>query len=253
MSEKKTGIQSTETAFDIIEQVKRQNGAGITELSSDLDLAKSTVHKHLATLCKRGYMKKNGNVYNLAMRFLDLGIHARNHEHIYQLSKDKIDGITEETGEKVWLITEEYGRSIHLYGTIGKHTIRTYARIGQLTYLHQLAAGKAILAQFSDDRIHKIVDDHGLPAQTRYTITSRAQLFNEIEKIRKQGYATNIEETVRGLHSIGAAIQDAHGNPLAAISISGPANRINGKRFEEDLPSTLLSATNELEINIDSP
>ncbi|WP_440009045.1 IclR family transcriptional regulator [Halomicrococcus sp. SG-WS-1] len=250
MANEQTGIQTTETAFDIIEQLKVKDGAGITELATDLELAKSTVHKHLTSLRKRGYVRKNGETYEIALRFLDLGIYTRDREPVYQVAKPKVDEIAEQTGEKAWLITEEYGRGIHLYGAVGEHSVKTYARIGQLTYLHQHAAGKAILAHLPDSRIHEILDEHGLPAQTQHTISTHEQLFDEIEQIRDHGYATNVEESVIGLNAIGAPITDEQENVLAAISVSGPANRIQGNRLQEQLPELLLGAANEIEINL---
>ncbi len=61
--------------------------------------------------------------------------------------------------------------------------------------MHQVAGGKAILAEYSRERVEGIIEQHGLPATTEYTITDPETLFQELEDIRKRGYATTIEES----------------------------------------------------------
>lgn len=244
-------IQATETAFDIVETIKNHNSAGVTELANELGYAKSTIHKHLRTLVSRGYLVEEDGQYRVGLRFLDLGVHGRNRRDVFEEAHSKVDEIADQTDEKAWLITEEHGRAIHLYGASGRHTLRTYARTGKLTYLHQTAAGKAILANLPDERITRIIAQQGLPAETDATITNSEQLFDEIEQIRDRGYATNQGETVQGLQAIGAPICDTNGNALAAISVSGPSNRLEGDRLDVEIPNLLLGATNEIEINLE--
>jgi DNA-binding IclR family transcriptional regulator len=243
-------IQSTETAFDIIETIKNRQSAGVTELANELDYAKSTIHKYLATLVSRGYLLEEDGQYRVGLRFLDLGVQARNNRITFQEAHEKVEELAAQTDEKVWLLTEQHGRGIHLYGASIGSRLRTYARTGKLTYLHQTAAGKAILANLPDERINQIVSHHGLSEKTDRTITDRKELFDTIEQIRNRGYATNRGETVQGLRAIGAPICDQDETALAAISISGPENRLQGERFQKEIPDLLLGATNEIEINL---
>lgn len=249
MGDSKT-VQAADTAFEIIETLKRENRLTLTELANEIGYAKSTVHKYLRTLERRGYVVRDDNEYRVAVRFLDLGIYARNECDLYHHAKPQVDELAETTDEKAWLITEEHGVGVHLYGAEGNHTIVTYARAGQITYLHQTAAGKAILAYLEDDRIETILDRYGLPAETDRTITDRDELFERIERIRDRGYAFNREETVEGLHAVGAPICDGSGDAIGAISVSGPANRLKGDALEEEIPSLLLGSVNEAEINL---
>ncbi|NUC70951.1 IclR family transcriptional regulator [Haloterrigena sp. SYSU A558-1] len=243
-------VETVETAFDIVDVLKRDDGAGITDIADELGLAKSTVHRHVKTLESRGLLVREGDVYRISTWFLDYGIHVRNRHRLYDVARPKVDELAAETNEKVWCVIEEHGMGVHIYGAEGRHSVKTHARIGQRTYLHQFAAGKAILAHLPDDRIESILEDYGLAAQTDQTITERDTLYDQLATIRDRGYAFNREESVIGVHAVGAPIRNESGTAIGAISVAGPANRLRGDLMTEELPFLLLGATNEVEINL---
>lgn len=243
-------VETVETAFDVVDLLERVNEAGITEIADELGLAKSTVHRHVKTLESRGFLVREGDDYRIGSRFLDYGIHARNRHPLYEVARPKIDELAAETDEKVWCAIEEHGIGVHVYGAEGRHSVRTHARVGLRTPLHQFAAGKAILAHLPDDRVEEVLAEHGLPARTSETITDRAELHDQLEAIRERGYAFNREESVAGVHAVGAPIRDGSGTAIGAISVTGPTNRLRGDLLTEELPDLLLGATNEVEINL---
>ena len=195
-------------------------------------------------------MIREDNEYRLGLRFLDYEIHVRNMNPLYQVGRERTDQLAEETEGKVWLIAVQHGQSIHLHQATGPHQLSTDARAGQRRHLHYLAAGKAILASFADREVEEIIDCYGLPAQANHTLTDRKELFNELEEIREREYAFNREESVEGLHAVGAPIHGPDGKPIGGLSVSGPANTMTGEYFEQELPEMLLGATNQIEINL---
>ncbi|WP_411966375.1 IclR family transcriptional regulator [Haloferax sp. YSMS24] len=249
-NEQRRPVKTATTSFAILERLKERGPLGPTKLASDLGLAKSTVHRHLKTLEQEGFAVPDEGGYRIGLRLLDFGIYARNQHQFYEVAKSKVEELAEETGEKVWCVTEEQGRGFHLYGAAGKHSVRTPAREGTRSYLHQLAAGKAILSEFPDERVHAIIDQHGLPSKTSQTITETDELFEELQTVRERGFALNQEEIVPKLHAVGVAVTDQDGYPVGAISISGPSNRLKGERLTVDLANLLLGAANEVEINL---
>ena len=243
-------VTTVETTFEIVEYLCDNEDVGVSEIASELDRAKSTIHRHLATLVRHGYVIKSGGTYSIGLRFLNLGLHARNRRPLYHETRVKVDELADQTGEKVWCMTEENGRSIHLYGASGEQSVRTDSREGQIGYLHQHAAGKAILAHFPREYVNAIIERYGLPARTDQTITDASQLFERLEQVRERGYAFNREESVPGLYAVGVPIIPEDGSAIGALSVSGPANRLQGEKLNEELPSLLLGAVNEIEINL---
>lgn len=243
-------VETVETALDIVDLLKHTGSAGVTAIADELGLAKSTVHRHVKTLESRGLLVQTGNQYRLSAWFLDYGGHVRNDLQFYDVAKPKAEELAAETDEKVWCVTEEHGMGVHIYGTEGRHSVKTHARVGQRTPLHQFAAGKAILAHLPEERVDQILREQELPAQTDKTITDPDALRDELEAIRERGVAFNREESVIGVHAVGAPVRDESGTAIGAISVAGPANRLRGDLMTEELPALLLGATNEVEINL---
>jgi DNA-binding IclR family transcriptional regulator len=243
-------VKTVETAFAILERVKRNGPLGPTALAEELGMAKSTVHRHLRTLEREGVVVATGDGYRVGLRLLDFGVAARDDHALSAVAAPKVDELARETGEKVWCIAEEAGRGIHLYGARGEGSVVTDAREGKRSHLHQHAAGKAILAHLPIGRVHEIVDRHGLPAKTERTITDREELLADLRRTRERGFAINRQESVPKLNAVGVPITGENDRAIGAISVSGPSTRLDGDRLTEGLPALLMGAANEIEINL---
>lgn len=243
-------VKTTETAFRIIELLKEENGMGLTELARELDLAKSTIHRHLSTLTDLEYVTREDDVYRTGLRFLEIGEQTRTRSDAYHLAQEKVSDLAAETEERCQFVVEEYGKGVYLFRETGARAVHTDSEIGKRIPIHATAAGKAILASLSDERIHEIIDQRGLPAVTEHTTTDETELWAELEEIRDRGYSINVEENTSGLRATGVPVQYESGEPIGALSVSGPTHRFQGTLFEETLPNLLLGTANELELNI---
>ncbi|QLD86146.1 IclR family transcriptional regulator [Natronomonas halophila] len=241
-------IKSDETLISIINLLKEGNKIHVSEIADTLDIANSTVHGHLSTLHSYGLVRKTGTEYRLGLQFLDYGEVARREHPLYAPTAETIEELAQSTQEKVWCIVEENGQAVYLNGASGDRSVKTHAREGQHTKLHHLAAGKAILASLSPERVEDIIDKHGLPSKTENTITQKEELLEEIDQIREEGVAYNLGESVIGLHAIGVSIHDEEDKVMGAISISAPANRMSQDRMSGDLSQKLKGVANEIEL-----
>ena len=243
-------IQSTETAFTIIEYLSENERAGVTEIAKAIGVSKSTVHNHLKTLEQSEYVAKNeDNRYVLGYRFLTLGGKVRQRSKLHDVAKPEINWLVEKTGESACVATEEYGRITYLYQARGERAITTDSRTGTRVLPHCTALGKSILAHYSEERVDKIIDRHGLPPSTENTITTRDELFEEFETIREQGYAFDDEERIDGLRCVAAPIMDDD-EVCGALSVSGPAKRFQSEWYYEELPELIRRAVRVVEINL---
>ena len=243
-------ITATRTSLRIVEALKRLDGASLTAVAEDLDIAKSTVHNHLHTLEDEGYITSEGSVYRVGLRFLELGEYKRNRMDIYEIARPEVASLAEKTGEMANAAVEEHGEGVYITRSEGTEavTVDTYA--GKRVKLHCTALGKTILAQLPEERVDEIVDTHGLPARTENTIPDRTELKTELDQVRERGYAYDREERLRGLRCVAAPIVVEDGDLVAALSVSGPTTRIRGDLFHEEIPELLLSAANVVEINL---
>jgi DNA-binding IclR family transcriptional regulator len=243
-------IKSIDTSFAIVTALRDRDGAGVTELAEATELSKSSVHKHLRSLMKHDFVVKDGEEYRLGLRYLELGTHVRAQVPGATEIKHKLRELATETGESAQFAVEERGQAVVLFREVSHGGVYSRGREGRRFYMHQTAAGKAILSQYSDQWVREIVERHGLPQATEHTISDEDALFEELGDIRERGVAFNSEESTEGLRSVAVPVTGPDGDVLGAFAVAGPIHRFEGERFETEIPSVVRSIVNELELNL---
>lgn len=246
-------LKTVERSARILDVLEALDGAGVTEVASHLDISKSTTYQYLVTLRQQHLVVKEDNQYKLSLQFLLSGEYVRNRNLLYKYGKEEVEALAESTGEYANLFTEQHGMGINLYKVRGSDAVGSGYQTEKLQrpdHLHCTATGKAILAHLPEERVDEIIDQHGLPFQTVNTITDRAELKDELDVVRDQGFAYNDEEEVEGLRAVGAAVIDRDKNVLGSLSVAGPTSRLKGEQFEDELPEKVLSAANLIEVNV---
>jgi len=251
MTEKaKHPVSTSRKTIRILEALHEHGRAGVTELATAVGMNKSTVHNHLSTLQSEHMIVQDGNEYTLGLRMLEFGGKARNDRQLYKVARDEIKRLATQTGEVANLVVEEYGESVYLDCKGGDNAIDLDIYPGVRRSLHVTASGKAILAHLSTERVDEIVASQGLPAETEQSITTKEALLAELEAVRDQGFAIDEEEHIKGLRCIGAPIQTDTGEVLGAVSVSTPVTRMDDDKFYSEIPDTVRSATNVIELNV---
>jgi len=243
-------VNALQTSLEIIETLKEYDGCTLTELSTEIEASRTTVFNHLKTLEREGYVVRTDDSYRVSCRFLEVGAKARDHHDVYNVAREEVDRLAEETGEISAVLIEEQGRGVFLHREEGLKSVHIDSYVGQRIYLHGAALGKVILASLPRPQVDRIIDEHGLPAITENTLTEREPLYDELAEVAEQGYALDDQERLNGLRSVAAPIVDQGGAVLGSLSVAGPVSRIQGQQFHEELPETVKAATNIIELNI---
>ncbi len=246
----KNTVGATDTVLSILETLQDLDGARVSEIADELDVSKSTVHRHLKTLENREYVAREGDEYVIGLRFLDVGEYVKTRKKAYGMAESKVKEIAEETNERAQFIVEEHGMAVYVHREIGERAVHTDPGVGKRIPLHATAAGKAIMAHLEDARVDELLETRGLPALTDNTLTDEAELREELETIRERGYSFNRQENIKGLQAIGVPVMAPDGRVIGALSVSGPTKRMTGERYHTELPELLMGVANELELNI---
>jgi DNA-binding IclR family transcriptional regulator len=246
-------LSTVVTAVSVIRALEELRRATVDDLVDHLDVSKTTMYNHLATLRQTGLVVKDGDAYELSLQFLLLGEFVRNQHVLYKVGKNEVEKLAKRTNEYAHLSTEQHGLRISLLKVRGEKAVGdTYqtSKLQKPDYLHPSATGKAILSQLPSERTEEIIDFHGLPAKTGNTIIDRDELYEELAETRERGYSYNDEEEIEGLRAVGAPIRDRNGTVLGALSVSGPTSRMKGTQFQETIPEMVTSTANVIEVNI---
>jgi len=241
---------TVETALSVYEALKELDGAGVSTLASELDLAKSTVHRHLSTLDQLEWVVRRGDVFYPSLGVLEYAEYARNRRRAYRMAERKVAELAEETEERAQFLVEEHGHGVYVHRDWGRKAVQTDPGIGKSAPLHATAAGKAILAHLRRHEVEEILDWRGLPRLTENTITDRDALFAELDRVRQRGVSRNDAEKLDGVRAVGVVVRDPSEQVVGALSVSAPAHRLADERFERDLPNQLRGVAQELELNI---
>ena len=246
LHEKTASLQTVNNSLDIVEALEELDGARISELATHIDLSKSSIHKHLVTLKRRGYVMMDGDEYHIALRFVSLGEYAKYRTPARRKLLEFAKNMPDFGGLHIGVVIEENGRGVYLKPESGKHTL-TASQEGKQVYLHSTAAGKAILANLPDEKVDKILEYWGMPKLTENTIRDRDTLDQELNTIREQGFAINNGESIEGIQAIATAVTNPNGTNLGAISVRGPQYQFDNLWYEEELTDELIQQVNQLE------
>lgn len=246
MAETESIHRTTDTAIEMLDFVRRSNGATFSEVLEHFDLGRSTVYTHLNTLKSQGLVVHENGQYVIGMRFREFSVSARNRKPSYQIVRKKMGDLADETDSEVEFLVEEAGRVNVVYHSESVRHDRVRL------HLHNTAAGKAILAEMPRDRVGELLDEWGLPRATPNTITDRATLYEELERIRGQGYAYNDSECFGGYHGVGAAVEGIDGSILGALTIGGPVYRVDEDTLKNEMVDLLEETVADVEATIES-
>lgn len=242
-------IRSTAFSFDILEMVAEHGEATLSEVVTEFDKPKSTVHDHLMTLVDMRYLVQDGTRFRPSLRFLSYGGQARSRFELFQVAEEEVRELASETGEHANLLVEENGKGVYLFKSKGSNSVSLDTYEGMEVYLHTTALGKAILAELPREERDAIIDKYGLPAATENTVTNRAELEEELDRIRERGYAIDNEERLQGIRCVAAPIS-ADDTVVGALSISAPRRRMSDEQFEEKIRLNVLRTANIIEVNL---
>ncbi|MFC4987791.1 IclR family transcriptional regulator [Saliphagus infecundisoli] len=242
-------LTSVETAFTIVGRLAEVGWTTPTELADALEMPTSTAHVYLKTMAEAGYLARADGRYRLSLRFLCHGAHLRREFEIYEVAGPELASLAEATGEVASLGIEEGGERVLLDKVEGENAVYDKAPTGEFTRMHWTSLGKTILAHLPEERVHAIVDDHGLPEATERTITDRDELFAELESIRESGYAIEDEERRENIRAVAVPIF-TDGAVAGSISVSGPVSRFSDARIGTELVAALEDRANVIELRL---
>jgi len=242
-------VKSADKSFAILDCLYQHGGGTVTDVAEEIGVAKSTAHAHMATLEDHEFLVERGDEYHVSLKFLEFGIQARKDIGLKNHARRTLEEVAKETGESVGLFVEEHGRLVYIDAADGERSVRTHGNIGTRSYLHDSAAGKAILAYLPRERVEDVIDTDGLPAQTEHTITDHDTLFEELREVREADVAFNDSETLDGVRAVASPIL-VDGEVLGSVGVAGPENRLAGSRYRVELPEIVRGATNEIELRV---
>ncbi|MBS7565946.1 IclR family transcriptional regulator [Mucilaginibacter sp. Bleaf8] len=234
--ELKGNASMIEKSMEVLELLANHpKGLTLQEMVTLLGYPKSSVYKIANTLYSLNYLGKelDSLKYYLSRKLLKLGISAVSGYDIIERSQEHMKRLRDQIGESIMIGTLLDQEALLLNQIQGSIDFVFTLKQGMRFSLHSTAPGKVLLAFLHPEAQKAKLNTLQLDAINEYTITDKELLRQELDRILAQGYAADVNETVKGVHCVAAPIFDESNQVIACVWTSGPAGRLP----EEQIPA----------------
>lgn len=214
----------------------------LTEVAARSGLTRAGARRILLTLQTLGYVLSDGRLFRLTPRILDLGFAYLSSMPMWNLAEPAMQALTTRVGESCSVAVLE-GADIVYVLRVPTHKIMSISLgVGSRLPTYCTSMGRMLLAGLSDDEARRLLKASERQPLTRHTLTEVDELMARVQQARKQGWCLVNQELEEGLISLAAPLTDRTGRTVAALNISGQANRTPAKLMQETMLPALLEA-----------
>lgn len=240
MEDQKLTVRAVERALDILLCFTTDTELGLTEIAGKVALHKSTVHRLLASLEGRGFVIRDAatDKYRLGFRIWELSANMSQADDPAAILLPEMELLRDAIGETISLYLRDGKERIRIQAVQSNQAIRRVAPVGARLPIYVGASSKVLIAFADEDVRRTILDDPAWPAAI-----DRRAFADQLEDIRRLGYATSFEERETGATAVSAPIYDRSHKLVAALSVSGPSNRWTVEKMREHTPAIMEAAT----------
>ncbi len=224
---RREGVQAIARAGSVLRALEAHpRGLALGELAQAVALPKSTVHRLVAALSTEQLLG-TGADGSIVLGDGLVRLAAAGSRPLEDRLRPALAQLHAQLGETVDLAVRDGSQMRFVDQLPAAHRLRAVSAVGETFPLHCTANGKAMLAALSDRRALALLPGR-LPRPTRNTIHTRAALLDELQRARASGVAFDREEHTIGISAVGAAVLEADGRAVAAISVPVPTARFAG-------------------------
>ncbi len=221
-------VQSLDRAMALLKRLSENPGLTLSELAAQSEQAPATVYRVLVTLQKHKLveMEELGQLWHIGAGAFRIGTAFLRRTKLAERARGPMQALMRATGETANLGVESQDEVLFLAQAECHEAIRAFFPPGTLSPMHVSGIGKALLAWYPVERVAQVVARRGLAGFTERSLTDPARLAEDLAETRARGFAIDDQEKAPGMRCIAAPIFNGFGEPVAGLSVSGPAFRI---------------------------
>lgn len=228
-------IKSLARALEVLSRLGDLEEATLSALASDLNQSPATVYRVLTTFQAHGFTEfdEARQVWAVGAGAFLTGAKFLRRTSLVERARPHLRALMEATGETANLGVAKDADVLFLSQSETHHAIRAFFPPGTLSPMHASGIGKALLAQWSTQRVDDMLAARAPEAFTEHTLTTRDGLMRDLRQTQQRGYSFDAEEKNIGMRCIAAPVFDIYGEAVAGLSISGPVARITDARIAQ--------------------
>ncbi|HWD06128.1 MAG TPA: IclR family transcriptional regulator [Amycolatopsis sp.] len=219
-------LQSVRQALRILTLLRRHDDLTLTQIADRLGIGKSSTYRLLATLKTDRYVDQTpARSYRLGPA-MSASVDAESAAHCAEVAQPHLVALCEATQETVHIGVLSGGYTDYIAAVEPDRTLKVSSRVGVSVPAHAAAAGKVLMAALTPRERDLLYRSMELAPLTERTLVARAALEAEVEAAGRLGFARNFGESEEGLYALAIALQRPSGGPICALTVAGPASRI---------------------------
>lgn len=239
------GLASVDRALQILELLGERRALRVMDVADHLGVARSTAHRLLTALLHRRFVVQDAaKLYHRGPAFAAAGFSKGRVALVRSAVRPHLEELCAIVDETCHLVVLEGNGARFIDGVESRQVLRVGSRIGMLLPADTTAAGKTLLAELPSADFFALYP-RGLPG-LRHELAKRASLQRELAVVRKRGYATNFDESEKGVTAVGVTLRDSAGLAVASMAVASPTARCPRHRVES-LASALRTAAADAE------
>ena len=220
-------VQSLDRAMGLLHVLSESGGMTLSELANRSGQSPATVYRVLQTLAAHRMVEtESEQIWQIGAGAFQIGSAFLRRTKVVERARLPMEDLMRATAETANLGIEQRDEVVFLHQIETHQTIRAFFPPGTRGPMHASGIGKALLAFYSPSRLERIITAQGLSGFTPQTLTCPEALRADLARIRARGFAIDDQERTIGMRCVAAPVFNSHGEPIAGISVSGPAFRI---------------------------
>ncbi|MDP7702652.1 IclR family transcriptional regulator [Mycobacterium sp. TY815] len=240
-------IESVDNALKLLLLLGEQPQIRLTEATRYLGVASSTAHRLLAMLTYRGFVRQDpeSKAYLPGPALTSVAFAIFGRLDIPRTAMPVMRRLSERLGESIHVGMLD-GATVRFVAAVeGPKAVRVASRLGRTMPAHCTSTGKVLLAGLPEDELQQLFSHEPLERVTERSIDTRARLRGELSRIRRQGYATNREESEEGVASVAVQIPTRAPGLRLALNAAAPLQRLPTSKYSS-VAAALTEAAEEI-------
>jgi DNA-binding IclR family transcriptional regulator len=193
-------------------------------------LPKTTVFRIAEEMVDLGWIERRGGRYRIGTRLFERASLAGPRASVRDTALPFLQEVCAATHETTHLAVSDGSQIVYLEKLVGRRPVTTLSRVGGRMPALCTGLGK-VLTAFSDPQVREEIIGAGVEARTPHTLTRPWKIRRELARIRDEGLGYDREESDLGLRCVAAPVTGPDGSCVAAVSLTGPADRLNLSRM----------------------
>ena len=226
-------VTAVDRALDILLCFNEGNPRlSLSQIAGQLNLPKSTIHRHLATLENKHFINREQatGMYHLGLRFVEMAALILQEAGFQRWTQPYLERLSAEYGETVDLAVLDGTHVIYLQVIESSQRVKIAAAVGQRLPAYCTASGKAFLAFLPEEQVREILPERMI-RYSENTRVSLPELYEDLRATRERGFAISEQEYEKDINAGAAPILDASGYPVAVIAVAGPSYRLSHEQM----------------------